>query len=289
MPSPGKIIDVLRERIDRWFPRVESFERTRADLAEFYATRTDYHTMTACEDKPDHPQVRALLGQLQSTDVTVEFGCGGGVVLAAVGKKVTACVGLDISPLALAKARRRFDCDCRCLLAETDIHQSPLRSGFADVVYSFEVLEHVWDPEAVILEMIRVLKPGGTLFFSTPNGLSLDLHLRKKPLLELLDHLGAASVWLRSLFRQRIFWNMEPNLQCTHAYPDCDMISTVFPRSLRTFLAKNNCAVDRVETFFFQREKAVEKSRKERFQQFELHPFYRHFGDHILVVAHKRC
>jgi len=35
------------------FPRVKNFERTRADLANFYATRTDYHKMTACEDKPD--------------------------------------------------------------------------------------------------------------------------------------------------------------------------------------------------------------------------------------------
>ncbi len=38
-----------------------------------------------------------------------------------------------------------------------------------DGIYSVEVIEHVANPEEFIREGLRVLKPGGTLFFTTPN------------------------------------------------------------------------------------------------------------------------
>ncbi len=45
----------------------------------------------------------------------------------------------------------------------------PLRSESFDVVYSCNVLEHVRDPKLVIEEAVRLLKPGGWLFFIVPN------------------------------------------------------------------------------------------------------------------------
>jgi SAM-dependent methyltransferase len=38
-----------------------------------------------------------------------------------------------------------------------------------DVVYSFQVLEHVRDPRRVLAESWRVLKPGGILYCNAPN------------------------------------------------------------------------------------------------------------------------
>lgn len=38
-----------------------------------------------------------------------------------------------------------------------------------DLVCMFEVIEHVMDPDAIIKEIRRVLKPGGTLLVSTPD------------------------------------------------------------------------------------------------------------------------
>jgi arabinofuranan 3-O-arabinosyltransferase len=42
----------------------------------------------------------------------------------------------------------------------------PVRSGVVDVCYSSNVLEHVSTPEAMLDEMVRVTRPGGTLFVS---------------------------------------------------------------------------------------------------------------------------
>jgi SAM-dependent methyltransferase len=45
----------------------------------------------------------------------------------------------------------------------------PFDAGSFDVVYSCNVLEHVQEPRAVIEEAVRVLRPGGYVFFVIPN------------------------------------------------------------------------------------------------------------------------
>lgn len=42
----------------------------------------------------------------------------------------------------------------------------PFRDGSVDVCYSSNVLEHVADPERMLAEMVRVTRPGGTVFCS---------------------------------------------------------------------------------------------------------------------------
>jgi len=48
----------------------------------------------------------------------------------------------------------------------------PFEDESFDVVYSSNVLEHTEDPERVLLQALRVLRPGGTLHMEMPNFLS---------------------------------------------------------------------------------------------------------------------
>jgi SAM-dependent methyltransferase len=55
-----------------------------------------------------------------------------------------------------------------------DVSALPMADNSYDIVLSTQVLEHVMDPQKVVSEMARVLKPGGYLFLTTPQ--SSPLH-----------------------------------------------------------------------------------------------------------------
>lgn len=54
----------------------------------------------------------------------------------------------------------------------------PYEDNFFDWIISFEVLEHIKEPHNYIAEMARVIKPGGYIFLSTPNLISLMSRFR---------------------------------------------------------------------------------------------------------------
>ncbi len=70
----------------------------------------------------------------------------------------------------------------RRLLSDNGIDPSRIIAGFGenlpfedesfDIVYSANVLEHTQGPQRVLMEAVRVLKPGGILHFEMPNYLS---------------------------------------------------------------------------------------------------------------------
>jgi SAM-dependent methyltransferase len=51
-----------------------------------------------------------------------------------------------------------------------DVHFLPIRSDTADAVLCTQVLEHTYNPQKVVSEIARILKEGGTAFFTVPQG-----------------------------------------------------------------------------------------------------------------------
>jgi demethylmenaquinone methyltransferase/2-methoxy-6-polyprenyl-1,4-benzoquinol methylase len=81
-------------------------------------------------------------------------------------------VGLDQSPQMLAEARRRLPTDVK--LVEARAEQLPFPDAAFDALTFTYLLRYVDDPAAVLRELARVVRPGGTiagLEFAVPHGL----------------------------------------------------------------------------------------------------------------------
>jgi len=56
-----------------------------------------------------------------------------------------------------------------------EAHKLPFDDGSFDVVFAGEIIEHYEDPETLLREWSRVLKNGGSLIITTPNGKEASL------------------------------------------------------------------------------------------------------------------
>jgi 2-polyprenyl-3-methyl-5-hydroxy-6-metoxy-1,4-benzoquinol methylase len=122
------------------------------DPGYFDNPRADY-----IQDLPDNPQARIL-----------ELGCGAGATgaLALSRGKCGAYVGVELVPEQAALAADRLTAVHVGAIEDVDLPYAP---GSFDALICSEVLEHLVDPEAVVARLVRLLRPGGLVFASSPN------------------------------------------------------------------------------------------------------------------------
>jgi ubiquinone/menaquinone biosynthesis C-methylase UbiE len=101
-----------------------------------------------------------VLGFVRDQRAVLDVGCGTSRIIIDLPD----AVGLDILYSKLRWLRTRHP---RVLQATCDI--LPFADGSFDAVINSEVIEHVPDNAAILAEMHRVLRPGGTLVLGTPD------------------------------------------------------------------------------------------------------------------------
>jgi len=156
----------------------QSVQGLNADAAELQKFADLAHRWwdPASEFKPLHEINPLRLGlidrvaKLQGKRV-LDVGCGGGILSESMSIKGAEVTGIDLGEKALQVARLHglesgVQVNYRLVSVEALAEEMP--ESF-DVVTCMELLEHVPDPDAVVRACARLLKPGGTVFFSTIN------------------------------------------------------------------------------------------------------------------------
>jgi len=102
----------------------------------------------------------------------LDFGCGVGRLTQALCGHFDACVGVDIAPSMIKKAKEFNQHGRKCvyrLNEENNLQAFP--NGSFDLIYTEHVLQHIRPQVALryIAEFIRILKPGGLACFHCPS------------------------------------------------------------------------------------------------------------------------
>ena len=144
-----------RATLGRSVRLLSAFRREQSDPESFY-------------DLMARDTVAQLSSYIELDGATVvDVGTGAGYFARALTKAGARCTGIDHS---LAELAALVVPGPNTLVASA--LALPFRTGSVDVCFSSNVLEHVAEPWQMANEMVRVTRPGGTVFLSFTNWLS---------------------------------------------------------------------------------------------------------------------
>lgn len=106
-----------------------------------------------------------LLG-IESNKRLLDVSCGKGVFLQTAEKKDLKAYGIDISELAIERAKRNTK---RAKIMVGDAEALPYKSNYFDYVTCLGSLEHFLHPDKGVTEIARVLRPEGRACIYLPN------------------------------------------------------------------------------------------------------------------------
>ncbi|MDP1658035.1 MAG: bifunctional 2-polyprenyl-6-hydroxyphenol methylase/3-demethylubiquinol 3-O-methyltransferase UbiG [Methylotenera sp.] len=101
----------------------------------------------------------------------LDVGCGGGILSESMHFKGADVTGIDLGEKALNVAKlHQFESGAKVNYRYISVEQlASEQPACFDVVTCMEMLEHVPDPAAIVAACAKLVKPGGSVFFSTIN------------------------------------------------------------------------------------------------------------------------
>jgi 2-polyprenyl-3-methyl-5-hydroxy-6-metoxy-1,4-benzoquinol methylase len=118
-----------------------------------------------------HLVVYEWIGARVAGQRVIDMACGEGYGSEVLSRSAAGVVGVDANPEAYDHARLRY---VRSNLRfERGMVQTHGERGAHDAVVFLQTIEHVQDPVAVLAHFRSLLAPGGTVYVSTPNVLTL--------------------------------------------------------------------------------------------------------------------
>ena len=140
--------------------------RSAKDVQEFFErVAGDWDTMRlAYYDERVIEKMAEVSGIGEASEVA-DVGTGTGFVAAGIAPRVERVVGIDNSPAMLEVARKNVRAlgasNVDLVVGEASL--LPLEDGAVDAAFANMVLHHAEDPEQMLREMGRIVRPGGTV------------------------------------------------------------------------------------------------------------------------------
>jgi SAM-dependent methyltransferase len=134
-------------------------------FAKMYA-KASYHDAHYIDGDPGHYESSAkLLADFLPKGASVlDYGCGLGLFLKALQAEGFLVTGVEFDQEAADYAATNVGCPA---FAVTDFLSRPHVAAY-DALYLGDVLEHLPQPSATLLELLGFVKPGGLLFVEGP-------------------------------------------------------------------------------------------------------------------------
>lgn len=130
---------------------------------DFRCGRSDAHSFDAAAFRHEHRALVDEFERLRPPGRLLEVGAAAGGLLQHAAERGWTVRGVELSEAAVARARA-----LGLEVVQGDLESAGLADAAFDLVYLGDVLEHVPDCRAVLVEASRVLAPGGFLYLRGP-------------------------------------------------------------------------------------------------------------------------
>src|SRR3989344_6389948 len=144
-----------------------------------YLKREGFKRLIAFDDRFEQvkKELENMIKLMPYPSKILDIGVGDAVYESLLDKNlIQSCefYGVDISKKQLARAKKYLK---EIKIIDLNSQKLPYSDNFFEIVIASEILEHVFYPERVLSEAMRVLKKGGYLVITFPNSSALQLRL----------------------------------------------------------------------------------------------------------------
>jgi ubiquinone/menaquinone biosynthesis C-methylase UbiE len=173
-PSAKRLWQVVRDQVSAAPGATQDTRRLESVLAQrvaarrsrsqvFFSTAHDSWDQMRAEMIGQRTDLIALLDLLDERWIVGDLGCGTGVVSELLAPCVGRVIAVDESGPMLSSARERLRRQKNVELRAGTVEDLPIENGELDLAILFLVAHFIAEPQSLMREVQRVLKPGGKL------------------------------------------------------------------------------------------------------------------------------